>query len=386
VSEPTVLSVRDLSTLIKTGRLFSLQAALAGGDVETLTEREWENLAVHAVGTGFYSIVEVLLSSRPWNPASLARALDRSVSDRRYDITELLLGSNASVSRVYTGDLFRTMDLNLITRFLRLGVDPAEQNAFASVLNATRAKSLLGIYRSLREEFPVLDAQVSLALSEAVREKNLRWISLLRWAGADPFRPVPYDLDEKWRDNDLMTSAAERACWGDREEAFKLLKIQPTSEQALELLRHAAYDANIEVVRYLLRFVPKERVNETKRSSSAALEELVRQDHKDYGYERRTQKERQERTLECVRAMLDHGACWNPDDSDLRYARRGLGSHDGKYVVRIIRLLLYTEGACDPVRVWEFCRTGTMQSRIKIADGKLWDELQAVRSAATLMT
>lgn len=370
---------RKLIGFIRSGYIFKLQEELRNCVQSNITGINWTELLRAAIDVEFHDMVQVVLEMRTWTQDELEHALDRAVWNRRLDIAELVISKGATLNRMEIHDICHTMDAELIRSYLRRGVDPTWENGFARALNSSKAKSLLGIYRSLRDEFPVLDAQAALALSNAVNEKNIRWTSLLRWAGADPFLPVPWGLDGDWGDEESMTTAADRACWDGYEEVFKVLKLQPTPEQACELLHHASWNPNLFAVRYLLPFIPREKINDTGRGSSRALEEAIRQEHRDYGFESSKKPEREQKTLECVEALLDHGARWNPDDDHLRWTRRGLGAHDGKYVVRIVRLLLYTAGACEPVRIWELCRTDKLRLGISSADRALWNELTALK-------
>jgi len=106
------------------------------------------------------------------------------------------------------------LDLTMMERHLRAGTDPNKDNVFARVLCSAKARPLLGFYKQFREEFPALDDQAALALSEAVRNNQVRWTALLAWAGADPLRPVPYEIDDPFPvDPDSSTTAAEQAIW-----------------------------------------------------------------------------------------------------------------------------------------------------------------------------
>jgi hypothetical protein len=65
------------------------------------------------------------------------------------------------------------------------GTDPNKDNVFARALCSIKARPLLGFYRQFRTEFPALDDQAALALSEAVNSSQVRWTALLACAGAD---------------------------------------------------------------------------------------------------------------------------------------------------------------------------------------------------------
>ena len=163
----------------------------------------------------------------------------------------------------------------------------------------------------------------------------------------------------------------------DDDRFIRVLKLKPTAEQARELLRYASFGASLPTIRYLLEKVSRDELNGGVGNSCEALESLV--SHSRCSWRRNNEKEEEEKLLECIEFLLDHGARWNPTGDSLRYVRQGLGSHDGKYVVSVIRLLLYTPGAADPARVWELCRTDKLHAKIRPCDPQLWTELLELR-------
>lgn len=88
-----------------------------------------------------------------------------------------------------------------------------------------------------------LDDQAALALAEAVRNNQVRWAALLTWAGADPVRYVPTDLDQRFPvDPDDCTTAAREAVWRGSPKLTKALHLKPDCAQAIEPLAQTAYD------------------------------------------------------------------------------------------------------------------------------------------------
>ncbi len=140
---------------------------------------------------GFHSIVEVLLKVDGWSNQQKDSALTGAMHASRLDLVELLLAHGARVAAIDFEDLCRTLNIELMTRFLEAGVDPAADNAFARALDEFKARPLLRFYRDQVEKYPSLKGQISLALAEAVREKKTRWAALLTWVGADPFMTAP---------------------------------------------------------------------------------------------------------------------------------------------------------------------------------------------------
>jgi hypothetical protein len=376
------IGTKSISKLIKSGRLYSLKDWLEGdGQKSNLSVPAWISLLEESIETGFHSMVELLLNARAWSAEELCDPLNRSLWNMRLDLTELLLTARASVAKVDFSDVCRTMNIELMKRFLRGGVDPSRQNGFACALDRHKAKPLLGFYRAMRLEFPALDAQAALALRVTVSEKNVRWAALLRWAGADPLRPVPWDLSGAWDDPDNQTTAASVACWRGSQEIMKVLRIQPTPDEAIKLLEDTASAAAPELMRFILSFIGRDRINDPEQLTSRALEQLVRWEYRHYGWESGTQAEEEKRRLECIELLLDAGAQWRPNEDELRYFRRGLSRNSARYVVQVVRLLLYTPGVCEIRHVWELCRTDKIRTLIRSADVPLWDELATLSEA-----
>ena len=342
-------SAKEVSALIRNGKLFEVEAWVKSGKSLKMSELgPWSSMLYVAVDTGFHSLVKVVINGEKWDQEELSCAMNRALYNRRWDLVELLLDAGAPAQDANLHEICRTMEPRVIERFLRAGVDPQEENAFAHVLSEFKVKPLLRVYRDLRQEFPVLDRQASLALSEAIGERNLRWTSLLAWAGADPLRPVPYGLSEEWTDDpDYGTSAAIRACMTDNLAYVRALKLKPNPEQARELVYYASFRPTPEIIKYLLNLVPKNELNEGENDSCKALESLVKSSHRDYSWISSGRADEEKHILESVELLLDHGARWNPPDNDLSCARRGLGTRVPKHVVQLIRLLLYTPGAAQ---------------------------------------
>jgi hypothetical protein len=87
---------------------------------------------------------------------------------------------------------------------------------------------------------------------------------------------------------------------------------------------------------------------------------------------------------DCLEILLEAGARWNPEPERLGSIRRDFIRNSSRYVVRILRLLLYVSGAADRALVAELCRTPGIQRKIYEGDrvlGKEIDELMAATKA-----
>ena len=205
-------------------------------------------LLEEAIRTGFHSIVEVVLRSSGWSAEDLAHSLEFARDRSRYDISELLETFGARGKELDFLTACEKLDLGTAERILRSGFDPNKENDFARVLSEVKAKPLIGFYKNHRAEFRVLDDQAAIALRIAVGNNQVRGAALLVWAGADPFRPAPDNLDEFFPFNPEKHNwgtAAEDAVWRGDSQMLKALHLNPTPEQAVTLLKATTYKHSV---------------------------------------------------------------------------------------------------------------------------------------------
>jgi hypothetical protein len=378
----------QLLDLIQKGKLFAVQDWIKTGKrLRAVDVIDCDELILCAtISTGFHSLIEELLRAGGWSQHVLADALDLARSRKRYDIADLLLNYGAQPKQLDFQTCCRDLDLAMMERHLRAGTDPNRDNDFAQALSSVKALPLLRFYRQFRTEFPALDDQAALALSEAVQKNQIRWTALLVWAGADPFHSVPNDLSITFPVNpESCTTAAREAMWRNNPQILKALHLKPTPLQALDLLSEIAYHENFELVRSLIAVIPQNQINNTARGSCVALERMVsRSAHRDLYNNTRDGKGDAE-NLRCVELLLDAGARWNPPPENIRGIRRDIMQHDNRYIVEILRLLLYTPDAVTIENFLELCNSQTLQAKIAATDHSLARELHGFRKTSRLM-
>jgi hypothetical protein len=383
VPSESATELEDLIVLIKTGQLFAVQQWLATHRLQHSPHGEGKGHCplLEAVESGFHSMVEVLVKAGGWPQEQLNAAFDVATTNRRSDIAALLRQSGATMEGMDFWEVCRSMNQNFMQEALRNGCSPSKENAFAHVLvRSAAARPLLSMYRKMRGEFPELDKQAALAMAVCAREKKARATALLAWAGADPFLEVPYDLEnDSWDFSDEeewhhTTTTAECAVGSGKAEIVKSLKLKPTLEQARELLARAGWSPSKELMQVVLGLLPDKNLNISERGSCPTLESLVKRSSMSRYFGNQSCKEDEE-AVACIEALLDAGAKWTPQWEEIRDIRRSLFEHDPLYVVRVVRLLLYTPGASDPKSVLELCRTPKARQHLHAGDPELWKEL-----------
>lgn len=375
--------------MIRHGKLFALQDWIKAGKRIHCSEicDDRARVLCIAVKTGFHSILEELLKAGGWETNELTQALGWSLDSRRSDLADLLIAQGAKISKLDFEAVCQTLNFSLMERFLREGGDPSKDNAFGRALRDMKACPLLRFYKSFRADFPSLDDQAALALYDAVENEQVGWTALLAWAGADPFRPIPWNFEDAFPvDPESYTCAATQAAWRCNSEIIKVLKLRPNVAQATKLLSDAIFRGNIELVRTLLKQVPPEQINNTPQGSCEALENAVSHwAHRDVWSNTRTVKGENE-NLQCMQLLLDRGARWNPAPGDISNVRRNLREHDARYIVQVLRMLLYTPGTADQAKVLHLCDTETFFRKIAEADPPLLQEIKTLRRQKTKLT
>jgi hypothetical protein len=252
--------LKSLLRLVQAGKLFAVQDWIKAGKPLRLPDgNQPKTSALYAaVETGFHSLVEELLRTGGWSASELFAALERARELRRFDLAELLGQRGARSKPMDFATSCDKLDLFMMEQQLRAGTNPNDGNVFAEVLDSKKARPLLGFFRQFRAEFPALEDQAALALAEAVKNQQVRWVALLAWAGADPFRPVPNSLDGPFPiDADDCTTAAREAAWINNPEILKGLHLKPTPAQALELLSTVSYRHDANFFQHLLGVNPR---------------------------------------------------------------------------------------------------------------------------------
>jgi hypothetical protein len=74
--------------------------------------------------------------------------------------------------------------------------------------------------------FPSFQEQANIGLRHHCKEGNLKWVSLLLWAGADPYGPGNSNYDEERDPDDDSLSALGFAVLYEHFEIFKLKKVK----------------------------------------------------------------------------------------------------------------------------------------------------------------
>ena len=348
--------IEELVNLCRTGRLYEIERWVAAGKALDIPAKYGSLLEV-AVQIGFHSLIE-LVAKHEINQSSKNAALADAVSLRRLDFIQLLVENGAEVKSVPFADVLLEWNPHIFRFFLERGADPVEGAPFA-VAFRNKIRTALGPFLELKRSRPELSAalqeQTDCALRHFSDKGDMKWISLMLWAGANP-RSRGSNLEKDYtNDPECFTTALREASYSGNVEVLKKLKPDPKQDDLSDLLRCAAVSARSDAIRYLLEIGanPNDKPNGGSSTLDRCLWEL------NYGrsflYYSKKPKSRYEVSngLECIRELVSHGATWNPDDhrgfTDLRRALYGCETEVTIELLKIFK----QHNACPPERLKE---------------------------------
>ncbi len=249
---PETLSPEDSKELLglcRAGKLYDIEKWIADGkSIRTSPQIKKPPLQV-AMDLGFHSLVELLIRNEDRVEVK-NRALAEAIERKRVDLVELLVSYGAEIRSVPLCDVLLTWEPQMIQFFLDHGADVITGAPFACAFRE-RVRTALRPYveykKAHSELAPALQEQADRALRYFCYEGDLKWVSLLLWAGANPRSHGP-DMDDRWVDDpECHTTALKESCSKGNLDVLKKLKPDPRSDDLSELLSSAALATSREV-------------------------------------------------------------------------------------------------------------------------------------------
>ena len=133
--------IKELTSLVREGRLFAVQEWIAAGKRTVSPESYHSTLIEVALRNGFHSLVEVLLKAVDELEIKDA-LLTSALRYQKYYMIDLLVENGADVRKVDFAEVCWTYDPTIIKFFLERGADAVTGQPFARALKLAQRPHL----------------------------------------------------------------------------------------------------------------------------------------------------------------------------------------------------------------------------------------------------
>ena len=353
--------IQPLIELCKAGKLFEVQEWIAAGKV--VNTPIYPNHRVSrrspletAIERGFHSLTKVLLEGgAAIESTGYDGPMEKALDMRRLDLVQLFVEHGYDAKSVSMERVFATWDPKIMEYFIERGADVENGNPLAWAL-CSHIRTALPIFKKHKDRFPSFQEQANIALRHQCREGNLKWVSLLLWAGADPYAPGSDDYQAALDDEDGGLSAFGYAALWRHFEVFRIKKIRldPKHPVAQEVMQYIGCEEGFDVLHGLLEKGMDPNDQETG-GCSAILGLLNRMafdaslHHRDY-FSREGDSHNCREKIKLIHLLAKHGARWVPKDtSEINDARKSLLKLIPDYTVEFVWIMAKYQACVRPV-------------------------------------
>jgi hypothetical protein len=359
--------LKELLELCRAGKLFQVQEWIAAGKRAAPPEGNFSITPfIAAIRRGFHSLVEVFLRAGVIHQDEKDWGLGEAVSLQRLDLIELLAEHGADPQCVDFGDeVVWTRVPKIISWFIRHGADLETGYPIARAFRC-RNRQFLGIYMGLRDKVPSARKQAAMALRYHCDKGNMKWVSLLLWAGADA-RMAVLDIEDpacitSEEDPDDSRSALEQAVWSGQTEVVKKIGLKPGIDDCSALLAQATLFCRPEIFRVLLEAgADPNRGKNSRNTMRSLITSLAWHMNPPFG------RSETGEILTCLELAAGRGGRWKADDFTMRSLRRAISKthkasdYEAIYVLR----RLARSGALERDTFLELVRTPSMRELLQ---------------------
>jgi hypothetical protein len=386
-NSPVYDEVKPLIELVRQGRLFDVQEWIAQGKSVNAPATEPKKQRRHgpleeAMNSGFHSMVLILVEAGAnlieIGPNCWTRfcALTDAVTMKRLDLIDLLIFRGANINSVCMLTVYETWDPVIMRYFIDRGVHPAIENSLATAL-CWRIRTALGVCKQYKKQFPDIQEQMDVALRHHATKGNKKWVSLMLWAGADPYSVGPDEVEIE-QDTECYECALKIAVWKNLDWVFdmKQVKLHPDKASSKDIFDAVCYAKCITIFEKLLDagFADIQTQAEQTELISTIMRHMsyesyyVHQDYYNPYPERRMRKPLLD-TEYCrdgvhkLKMLFDRGWVWKPSMDEIKSFRRHVLKIDGKYFIEILEMARsYKLASYEMLN--ELTRTPTARARL----------------------
>jgi hypothetical protein len=309
--------------------------------------------------------------------------MSRALQMRRFDLIELLIEHGHDPASVDMKEVFDTWDPAIMEYFIEHGAEVEAGNPLAYAL-CRRIQTALRVFKRYRDRFPSFPEQANIALRHHCKEGNLKWVSLMLWAGADPYAQGTENYAEE-RSHGGGISALAFAALYRHYEVFKLkqIRVDPHHPGLHQLLCWLCKDEGLHLLKQFLEAgaPPNDQENGGSSTIQYVLNSLdwgvrfhswnrSRDSHLFDSYEARDR-------MKAIHLLARHGGRWMPKENrDINSARKSLLKLTADYTAEFIWIMAKYK-ACERESLEVLLRTPKMKTHIARHQARITELLSA---------
>jgi hypothetical protein len=364
-----------LLALCRVGKLYEIEDWIKAGKSLRVANGIRKSPLETAIETGFHSLI-FCLARNETRVEVKNRALTDAVRRQKLELVELLTTYGAEVTSVPFVEVLRSWEPRIMRFFLERGADAVSGSPFA-VAFGEKIRTALRAFVDYKAANPSLAAELQEQSDRALRhfcyEGDLKWVSLLLWAGANP-RSLGPTLDEKYADDpECHTTGFLEACSKGDVEVLKRLKPDGARDNLCEFLASAAASGEKEALIYLfdLGSTPNGKANGGSEAMDRCLWRLNFEDTRAFMEKRVATKYGVSKSLECIQVLVERGALWSPNDRrDMNSLRQALYRCEPAVTVELMKLMARNR-ACPESMLEQLLDTPRMRAHLSQLGMKL---------------
>ena len=342
--------IRPLVELCKIGKLFDVQAWIAAGKPVNppmpTSKRSHPNSPLDiAIDRGFHSLVEVLLQGgAAFETEGYKCPIHDALRMQRFDLAKLLVEHGGNPRSVDVADVCDMRDPEIVEYLVEKGADVETGRPLARAL-CNRIPPALRILKKYKDRFPSFQEQANIALRHHCKEGNIKWVSIMLSAGADPYAPGTDDYSEKSGPSGF--SALGYAALYGHAEVFDIKKlVLDVKHPALQRIMHFANHAEVAPVLQRL-FAMGMEPNDQENGGCSAVQSLLEDMIQTFSLWPRLEQEpgkidtsESRQKVKAIHILAKHGARWVPKDKrEVSRARRSLLKLKPDYTVEFVWIM-----------------------------------------------
>jgi hypothetical protein len=288
----------------------------------------------------------------------------------RLDLIKLLVENGADVRSADMSLVFDSWDPAIMEYFIDQGADVETGFPLAGAL-CWKIRTALGVFKRHIDRFPSFQEQMNMALRHHCKTGNLKWVSLLLWAGADPFAKGPDpDYPDEDPDPEEDLCALEYAALYKNFDIFKLKKIRISTDHpiASTLLQSACWADEADFLVELLDQGFK--TVDQKDHGSSLIQTCIQGLQHSFGYDWFTRERKgidstlSREKLKMIHILSKRGAKWMPTEGyQINDARRSLLKMRVDYTIEFV-WIMSKYNACSLDTMEHLLRTPAIRRHI----------------------